>query len=484
MRSKESVRTRRRRWRRGRSVEGRLVCPWHTGTFELETGALVEPPALRGLQMYEARWQGDLAYLETEPRGPTNMAERAPVTKSAELGADKRIVFVGGGAATAAALTTLRQGGFVGTTVVIDPQLEEPVDRTSLTKAALSGDKKTSQLPLFTSEEAQVLVSERKKARALALDAKERTVRLSSGETVRFDLALLATGGVPRPLGVEGEEQPHVHTIRHPGDVDAILEQLGDSPAGKRAVIVGDSFIAFEAASSLRGQKLEVTVIARAKTPFAAHLGGEIAAALLARNVENGVVVRTGLEALRISADGVTVSDGSTMPADLVLVAIGVTPATFSAPSLKTAKDGTFAVDRDLLVSPGVWVAGDVATVGEVHIEHWRLAQQHGRTAALAMLRELGGEVADDDVVFHGVPFFWTLIFGKRLGYVGHAQTWDQTIIDGDVGAFAFLAYLVSAGEVKAVVGCGRDSELAAFAERLRHPLTLAAARAGTLAVP
>ena len=84
---------------KGAVCNGRLVCPWHMGTFELETGALVEPPPLRGLQTYAARWQGDLAYLDAEPRGPTSPASPAPRTTVRTLGADKRIVLVGAGAA-------------------------------------------------------------------------------------------------------------------------------------------------------------------------------------------------------------------------------------------------------------------------------------------------------------------------------------------------------------------------------------------------
>ena len=361
---------------------------------------------------------------------------------------------------------------------MIDPQTREPVDRTSLTKAALAGQKKTRELPLFTKEEEKDLASERHDGKVVALDASSRTVTLAEGKTMSFDLALIATGGTPRALGVQGEDLPRVRTIRHSDDVDAVLEQLGDSPQNKRVVIVGDSFIAFEAASSLRGKKLAVTVVARATKPFAKQLGDEIADAVLALYDGQEVVVLRGMEAHRFSDDGVTVSDGSTVAADLILVAVGVAPATVPAAGCKTAKDGSLAVGRDLLVAPGVWAAGDVATVDAIHIEHWRVAQQHGRFAALAMLRTLGGDVSVDDAGFHGVPFFWTLFFDKRVGYVGHAEEWEQTVIDGDLQALDFLAYLVTGGEVKAIVGCGREGELAHFAERMRDPLTLTEARA------
>ena len=143
---------------------------------------------------------------------------------------------------------------------------------------------------------------------------------------------------------------------------------------------------------------------------------------------------------------------------------------------------GGFAINDDLRLAPNIWAAGDIASVNGTRIEHWRVAQQHGRHAAEAMLSYVTDNAEAAAVPFAGVPLFWTTHFGKRFNYAGHADTWDSIEIDGEPGELKFLAYYLKNDRVAAVLGCGRDTAIAALMEPMRGPLTLDRARELTAA--
>ncbi len=371
-------------------------------------------------------------------------------------------------------MCALRQAGFAGTITVIDPVAAEPVDRTNLSKMVLAGKTPLDTLPLWSPEERAALNVDRMEARVSLLDGVLGTLRTEDGREVRFDAALLAPGGKPKKPGIPGEHAPHVFTIRHRHDVEAIGAALGEDAKGKQAVLLGDSFIAFEAASALTMRGLRATVVCRSKEPFSQKFGSA-AQSILALHRAGGVTLKTEAEAREITPGGVTLKKGEMLPADLVIVAIGVAVESDFEHGLPLEKDGGVPVTETLQAAPKLWVGGDAASVNGTRIEHWRLAQQHGRTAAAGMLGKSG------EASFQGVPFFWTAHFGKRFGYVGHASEWDELEIDGEVtnekGEPAFLAYYVKDSAVKAVFGCGRDAAMAALAESMRTPLTLDRAR-------
>ena len=452
----------------GALCDGRLVCPWHTATFALPSGTWLEPPAMRSLKTYSVRVEGGGIFVDPEPLTSPTVARD---TGTQPLTGDQRhFVLLGAGAAGATAVCTLRQRGFAGKITVIDPMPEEPVDRTNLSKMALSGEKKLDSLPLWKPEDREALAVERITGEVTLLDVARKQITLANGEVLHYDAALVATGGEPARLGIPGEDMPHVHTLRHVRDLQAILD---DAPKGARAVILGDSFIAFETASALRKRGLEVTLVCRSKAPFAKQWGAAAAAALLAMHASHGVKVLLEAEAASIQSSTVTLKDGKELPADVVLVAVGVRPRTEFAEQLPRDDKQLIRVGQDLSCAPAVWAAGDVTSVdsprGSTHIEHWRVAEQHGRVAALSMLGE--SETL-------GVPFFWTYHFGKRIAYAGHAESWDEIVTDGDLAAFKFLIYYLKGEKVAAVLGCGQDTAVAALEHRLRYPLTLEEARA------
>ena len=452
---------------KGAVCNGRLVCPWHAGTFELATGTLLEPPPLRDLKRYPIRLNGQNILVDSTP---------IPTSKPTPAGHEKHLVFAGAGAATAAALAYLRDQNYAGTVTVIDPFPEEPVDRTQLTKMSLAGKKLLDTLPLFpptgksSPEGLDTLDLIRIQGAVTTLNQADRTLTLDTGETVPYDALLLATGGHPKRPAIPGTDLPHVFTIRHPDDLRRMEPLLTPSA---RVAIVGDSFIAFEAAAALIQRGLHVTVLANSKLPFSNKFGEEVAQALINLHRKNGTTLHTEVEVTAITPAAVTLASGSEIPADLVILAVGVEPITDYAPDLPTGPKGGFAVGRNLRLAPTLWTAGDIASVDGTRIEHWRLAQQHGRTAAEAMFAYATGNAHGPATPFNGVRFFWTFHFGKRLGYAGHADTWDTIHLEGDPQALDFLAFYTKDETVAAVLGCGRDTALAALMEPMRTPLTL-----------
>jgi NADPH-dependent 2,4-dienoyl-CoA reductase/sulfur reductase-like enzyme/nitrite reductase/ring-hydroxylating ferredoxin subunit len=456
----------------GALCDGKLICPWHTATYTLPTGTWLEPPTLRSLKTYPVRLENDSIYVDPEPRTSPTLARDFDTPPTPRTSDPRHFVLIGAGAASATAVCTLRQKGFSGRITLLDPVSSEPVDRTNLSKMALSGQKPLDTLPLWTEEDRAALNIEHVHEEATAIDPAGHTITLGNGGSLFFDAALVATGGAPATLGIPGEDLPHVFTLRHLPDLEAILkrvQQVQQASQGKNAAILGDSFIALEAAAALTTRGLSVTVIARDKVPFAKKWDDAPAEALLALHRSKGVTLKTEAEAQSISATAVTLKDGTSVPADLVLVAIGVKPLTGFASALALNDAGMAKIGKDLQAAPSVWAAGDITEVNGVHIEHWRVAQQQGRAAALNMLSIESTP---------GVPFFWTSHFGKRLGYAGHAEEWDELVIDGDLDSLDFLAYYLRDGTVAAVLGCGQDSALAMLEGKLHQPLTLSEARA------
>ncbi len=456
----------------GAVCNGRLVCPWHMGTFRVADGALVEPPAMRGLQRYAVRIDGDAVLVDPAPLDP------APALRAARD--PGRVVLVGAGAAAAMAAETLREGGFAGAITMIGPHAEEPIDRTLLSKQAMAGQWELGELGLWDGAATARLGIERVLGTVISLDAEAREIGLQDGRRLAYDSALLATGGVPRPLPLPGAALPGVFLLRHRSDLAAILEaSAGSGPA----VVIGSSFIGMEAAGALVEKGLDVTVIGAERAPFAKQFGPDVAAAIRRLHERSGARLHLGAKVARLVGSSrvaaVELESGERVPAGLVVVGIGVRPATGFVSGVRKQEDGGILVDAAMRAALGLYAAGDVAAfpwpgapvrVEPIRVEHWRVAQQHGRIAAFGML---GAEAPSV-----GVPFFWTAQHGKRIDYLGHASDWDEITIDGDLDAFDFIAWYVRGGRVAAVLSCARETEMALLAELMREPPDLATARA------
>lgn len=449
----------------GAVCQGRLVCPWHKASFAVDDGSLCEPPALDALQRYPVEVRDGEVLVGSELLPPQTAATRPD---------DRLFTIVGAGAAGTAAAAALREFGFGGRLLLIGGEPGEPYDRTALSKFVLQGDKAPEEAPpLREADFFRQQRIERLHAEVVRLDAQARQLELGNGQTLSYDGCILATGGEPKPLAVPGAELEGVHLLRTRTDAAAILADLPDEG---RAVIVGASFIGLEAASALRKQGLAVEVVSPVSLPFVKQMGETLGQHFKTLHEANGVTFQAPNEVMGFEGDGhvqqVRLKDGTRLPADLVLIGTGITPATGFLAHLSLADDGSVPVDAQLKAAEGLYAVGDLATfpfAGQpTRIEHWRLAQQHGRLAA----RNLLGH-AD---AYTDVPFFWTLHHGKRYEYLGHPRQWDAMHLDGSLGDQTFVALLLAQEQVVGVVACQRERATAVLAQRLRQTLDRAEA--------
>jgi len=444
---------------KGAICNGRLICPWHMGTFRISDGRLIEPPAMNSLETYPLRIEDSKVFV-TLPSPKTAGHEKK---KRRRASTDKRrMAIVGAGAAGSMAAKTLREEGFCGAIVVMDPCQEEPIDRTMLTKMALTDKTPVNRLQLHSFDQLDVihLVSSVKSLRG-------DLITLSDGKKVRFDAALVATGGTPKRLPMQHPD--NVYTIRHLDDLRLVRSR---ARKGRHAIVLGTSFIGMEAASALRERGLTVTVIGEEKLPFERQFGSRVASALLSLHKRKGIRFVLGVNTLQIASRHVVVEQRGNpklINGDFVILGVGVEPSLKFDHDLPLAADGGVLTDESLRAKNKVWVAGDIANVAGLRIEHWRVAQQHGMHAAKQMLGQT--------MPLRNVPFFWTYHFDKTIKYLGHAEEWDDVSVIGEVRRFNFIALLSKRDKVVAVVSCGRDEQTALLAELMRKPISLRQAR-------
>lgn len=439
----------------------RVVCPLHHAVFNVVNGDLEEPPALDALVSYDVHVDGERVMVcvpeEASDRRAVSMVKRDTAVDP------RQFVILGAGAAGYAAAQTLREEGFRGNIVMITREDRTPYDRPNLSKDYLHGHAEAEWMPLrpqefFAENDIQLLFNRE----VTRVDARAKVIVFEGGDTMDYDALLVATGGAPVRLNIPGSDLKNVCVLRSFADADSIIETAGRS---RRVVVVGASFIGMEAAYSLRERGLDVTVVAPSEEPFEMTLGKEVGAAFRREHEKHGVKFKLGSIVYRFegshNVEAVTLDNGESIETDMVVVGVGVRPATSFLEGVELDKSGGVIVDSRLCAADGVYAAGDIVNfanprTGErMRIEHWRTAQQQGRVAARNM--------AGHDVAFNGVPFFWTQQFDVTLRYVGHASGWDEIIYRGDVAANDFLAFYVKDHRVTAVAGMNRDRELAAI---------------------
>jgi apoptosis-inducing factor 3 len=435
---------------------GRLICPWHKAAFCIRTGELLEPPAVDGLERFAIRLDGQRVLLAL-PSVPQDQKEPPPDGRC--------FVIVGAGAAGAVAAQTLREAGFTGRVVMLDCENRVPYDRTLLSKYVLSGEHGAEKSPLQTQSFYAQHKIERQTANVTRIYTQEHRIICADGSSLHYDAALVATGCAPTRTDLAGGDLGNVFVLRSRADADSILAQAERST---RVVVLGASFIGMEVGASLRERGLDVTVVGKESVPFERQLGERVGAALMSLHEKQGVRFRLGRGVQALQGDreinSVVLDDGEVLPADLVVVGFGGRPSTAFLDEL-AQDDGSVPVDAALKAADGLYAAGDIARFalqgdGEpIRVEHWRVAQQHGRVAALNMLGQ--------GVRYIAVPVFWTIQYLKRLDYIGHAQDWDDVVVYGDLEKPEFLAYYVKAGRVVAAVGIDRDKDTAALIELL-----------------
>jgi len=418
----------------GPLAEGLLVgdtvrCPWHHACFSLRTGEALAAPAFNPMPCWRVEQRNGTVFVreKIEPAGKGAPGKARPQSTQPE-----RVVIVGGGAAGFAAAEMLRREGFSGQVTLFSSDDAAPYDRPNCSKDYLAGNAPEDWMPLrpleFYKEQSIELEL---RTEVAAIDAQTRHVTLADGRRVAFDRLLLATGAEPVRLDIPGADQPHVHVLRSFSDSRAIIAK---AQTARRAVVLGASFIGLEAAAALRTRQIEVHVVAPDRRPLERVLGREFGEFIRAIHEQHGVVFHLEETATAIDARNVKLKGGATLPADLVVVGIGVRPRIQLAERAGLKIDRGVAVNEYLETSlPGIFAAGDIARwpdarSGEhLRIEHWVVAERQGQTAARNMLGQRQR--------FSDVPFFWSQHYDVPINYIGHAEKWDGLEIEGDIQA-------------------------------------------------
>ncbi|HEX2251014.1 MAG TPA: FAD-dependent oxidoreductase, partial [Gemmatimonadales bacterium] len=425
-----------------------LRCPWHHACFSVRSGVALRPPALTDLP----RWRVEVV------DGVVFVREKLPQHRQSRCpgGDPVSIVILGAGAAGSAAADTLRREGFGGRITLIDPDTDAPYDRPNLSKDYLAGTIPEEYLPLhpasyYADEHIELLTGHTAKS----LDVRGKRVLLDDGTLVPFDRLLIATGAGPVVLDLSVNDGRRVQYLRTWEDSRRIIRS---AEGARRAVVLGTSFIGLEVAASLRARGLEVNTVGPDALPLGKVLGPELGEFIRDLHQEKGVLFHLGHTAREWSARGVVLDNGTTLPADLVVAGVGVRP------NLQLAIDAGLTTDRGILVNerletsvPGVFAAGDVARWSDprsgdrIRVEHWVVAQRMGQTAARNML--------DRQEPFDAVPFFWSQHYDVPIAYVGHADRWDRSVVDGDPAARDCAVTYYRGGRAVAVATIYRDQQ-------------------------
>jgi NADPH-dependent 2,4-dienoyl-CoA reductase/sulfur reductase-like enzyme/nitrite reductase/ring-hydroxylating ferredoxin subunit len=410
----------------GLVVDDTIRCPWHHACFSLRTGEAVRAPAFDAIPRWRVVRQGDrVALREKLAAGPGS-----PPSESEQRGWPPAVVIVGGGAAGFAAAEMLRRQGYDRPITLLSADEAPPCDRPNLSKDYLAGTAKEEWIPLKSPKFYEKRsIGLQLGARVASIDPRNRRIALADGTSLDYGALLLATGAEPVRLPLASDGGASVHYLRTLADSRAIVAAAA---AAKRAVVIGASFIGLEVAASLRARKLEVHVVAPEARPLERVMGPEIGDVIRQLHEAQGVVFHLGQTVAAIDGKAVRLSGGARLAADLVVIGVGVRPATALAEAAGLLVDNGILVDEFLQTgTPGIYAAGDAARWPDPHsgesirVEHWVVAERQGQVAAQNIL---GARRR-----FDAVPFFWSQHYDVAINYVGHAVRWDTLEIEGSL---------------------------------------------------
>ncbi|MBG0739466.1 FAD-dependent oxidoreductase [Paeniglutamicibacter antarcticus] len=396
------------------------------------------------------------------------------------------MVIIGAGLAGATAAATLRAEGFAGPVVLIGGEDAIPYLRPPLSKGFLAGTETADSLPVYphtwyAEHHVELIISDA----AISFDATAHTVTLASGRVVTYAKLLLATGATVRRLSVPGSELAGVQYFRTRADAEALRAELAGG--GRRLVLIGSGWIGMEIAASARTLGNDVTLLGLEDVPLSNAIGSELGRVFMARHEQAGVQFRLPASAAAIKGDddgrvtSVVTSAGETLPADLVVIAVGVLPNTALAETAGLSITNGIRTDSGLHTSTAdVFAAGDVANAmhpvtGEfARSEHWANAIAGGKTAARSMLGQ--------DAALADIPYFYTDQFDLGMEYSGYAALAKsaELVIRGSLENHEFIAFWVLDRKVvagmnvnvwdvqdaiKALIGSGRQVDTQRLAD-------------------
>ena len=356
-----------------------------------------------------------------------------------------------------------------------------PIDRTKLSKALIADPSKLllRQQEWFDSASIETVSDD-----VSAVDFSSKKVSTESGKSYAYTKLILATGGTPKMLPLPGfKDLDNVFLLRTVPDVQAILSAVG-SDKGKKIVVVGSSFIGMEVANALAKEN-SVTVVGMEKVPLERVMGSEVGAIFQSIVAKNGVTFKmeAGVEKAAPSSSStksvgsVHLKDGTELPADLVILGVGVAPATEflkDNKELDLEKDGSIKCNEKFEVTglKDVYAIGDIATYpyhgpggngSSTRIEHWNVAQNAGRSVG----HSIASPKSASPKPF--IPVFWSAM-GSQLRYCGNTPNgWDELVLKGEPGEGKFAAFYGKGETVVAVASMMMDPIMTKSAELMRR---------------
>ncbi len=368
------------------------------------------------------------------------------------------VTIVGASLAGTHAAHTLRKEGFDGSITVVGDETDEPYDRPPLSKQVLAGEWDAERIGLPAASE-DLDLEWRLGRRATALDVAGRRLTLDGDEELAFDSLVIATGSSPvRIPGIDDLEG--VHTLRTLEDCMAIRRGMDSTP--RRVVVVGAGFIGAEVAATARESGLDVTMIEALPVPLQRGLGDQLGSVMAEVHRDHGVDVRLGVGVEGFSGgrrvEQVSLSDGSTVEADVVVVGVGVRPNTGWLESSSLEVDDGVVCDATCLAAPGIVAAGDIARWPStrfgrsLRVEHWENAVQQGEAAGKRLLvSQREAEIYDP------IPWFWSDQYDRKIQMAGLSVPRDRVeIVIGSTAERRFVALFGDKGRVVGVLGMNR----------------------------
>lgn len=371
-----------------------------------------------------------------------------------------QIVIAGGGQAGFQTAMSLRQNGFDGRILLVGDEPGLPYQRPPLSKAYLTGDMSREGLDLrpatfFTKEQIELIAD-----CVDSVDRQARRVTLRAGGTLAYDHLVLATGARNRLLNIEGADSAGVHLLRTAADAERLRAALAGA---QRAVVIGAGFIGLEIAAGLRKRGIDVTVLEALDRVMARAVTPELSVYFARYHAENGtrLLFKTGAVRLTQSGghvDGVEISDGAVLPADLVVIGVGVAPNVELAASAGLPVDNGIVVDKHLLTAdPHISAIGDCAAFPS--IDAGRRVRLESVQNAVDQARCVAARLTGRPHAYGAVPWFWSDQGTLKLQMVGLTQGWTDTVVIGDPAAASFSVLCFAGSRLIGIESVNRPAD-------------------------
>jgi len=368
------------------------------------------------------------------------------------------IVIVGGGMTGGNAAKELRKRGYAGELLILGDEPSRPFGRPPLTKGYLRGEEDLTGWLVAPTDWYRKHRIQFVPARVVGVNPAASRVKLESGESIRYERLLLATGGRNRRFDAPGASLPGVHQLRTVAECDAIKRA---AMPGARVVVVGSGFIGSEVAASMRQLGLTVTSVMRGKAPLDTVLGRDVGDVFAAIHRDAGIELVVADEVVQFEGSArlerVVTREGKRIACDLAIVAVGIEPNVEILKGSGVATRDGILVDATCRTNVArVFAAGDVANhlhpiFGRLRVEHYNNAEKQGAAAARSML---GSRAA-----YRYMHSFWSDQFEHKLEYVGHARKWDRFVVRGSLDERKFVGFYLRAGRLLAAVGLNRGGD-------------------------